>query len=123
MAILYSINQEHECLVEGPLNNLKQSMVQFQKPKKVLLDVMDIVTKFNCSLCSLFLLRHFDMSYVVNVAQIYNERRLFYGGGAGIVPNDTFGSVGSSPNSDRRGPRSRGMLFLSVFIYIQVASQ
>lgn len=27
--------QEHECLVEGPLNNLKQSMVQFQKPKKV----------------------------------------------------------------------------------------
>lgn len=22
-------------LVEGPLNNLKQSMVQFQKPKKV----------------------------------------------------------------------------------------
>lgn len=30
------VNQEHECLVEGPLNNLKQSMVQFQKPKKVL---------------------------------------------------------------------------------------
>ena len=28
-------HQEHECLVEGPLNNLKQSMVQFQKPKKV----------------------------------------------------------------------------------------
>ncbi|XP_031126983.1 regulator of nonsense transcripts 1 homolog [Ipomoea triloba] len=27
--------KEHECLVEGPLNNLKQSMVQFQKPKKV----------------------------------------------------------------------------------------
>ncbi|KAF8379148.1 hypothetical protein HHK36_028577 [Tetracentron sinense] len=27
--------QEHECLVEGPLNNLKQSMVQFQKPKKI----------------------------------------------------------------------------------------
>ncbi|KAF7810028.1 regulator of nonsense transcripts 1-like protein [Senna tora] len=26
--------KEHECLVEGPLNNLKQSMVQFQKPKK-----------------------------------------------------------------------------------------
>lgn len=37
---IYSISgilfhQEHECLVEGPLNNLKQSMVQFQKPKKV----------------------------------------------------------------------------------------
>ncbi|KAG0473062.1 hypothetical protein HPP92_014919 [Vanilla planifolia] len=27
-------HQERECLVEGPLNNLKQSMVQFQKPKK-----------------------------------------------------------------------------------------
>ncbi|CAL9164433.1 regulator of nonsense transcripts 1 homolog isoform X1 [Musa acuminata AAA Group] len=27
--------KEHECLVEGPLNNLKQSMVQFQKPKKI----------------------------------------------------------------------------------------
>ncbi|XP_057773519.1 regulator of nonsense transcripts 1 homolog [Salvia miltiorrhiza] len=65
--------KEHECLVEGPLNNLKQSMVQFQKPKK-----------------------------------IYNERRLFYGGGAGLVPNDTFGSVASSQNTDRRGPRSRG---------------
>ncbi|KAK6146412.1 hypothetical protein DH2020_020281 [Rehmannia glutinosa] len=65
--------KEHECLVEGPLNNLKQSMVQFQKPKK-----------------------------------IYNERRLFYGGGPGIVPNDTFGSVASSPTADRRGPRSRG---------------
>ncbi|KAL3817946.1 hypothetical protein ACJIZ3_003851 [Penstemon smallii] len=65
--------KEHECLVEGPLNNLKQSMVQFQKPKK-----------------------------------IYNERRLFYGGGPGIIPNDTFGSVASSPNADRRGSRSRG---------------
>lgn len=31
----YFAIQEHECLVEGPLNNLKQSMVQFQKPKKV----------------------------------------------------------------------------------------
>ncbi|CAA0838073.1 Regulator of nonsense transcripts 1 homolog [Striga hermonthica] len=65
--------KEHECLVEGPLNNLKQSMVQFQKPKK-----------------------------------IYNERRLFYGGGQGLVPNDAFGSVASSPTGDRRGPRSRG---------------
>ncbi|WOK98706.1 regulator of nonsense transcripts [Canna indica] len=27
--------KEHECLVEGPLSNLKQSMVQFQKPKKI----------------------------------------------------------------------------------------
>ncbi|KAL8053501.1 hypothetical protein ABFS82_05G076500 [Erythranthe guttata] len=63
--------KEHECLVEGPLSNLKQSMVQFQKPKK-----------------------------------IYNDRRLFYGGGPGIVPSDAFGA--SSSNTDRRGPRSRG---------------
>ncbi|XP_012829085.1 PREDICTED: regulator of nonsense transcripts 1 homolog [Erythranthe guttata] len=62
--------KEHECLVEGPLSNLKQSMVQFQKPKK-----------------------------------IYNDRRLFYGGGPGIVPSDAFGA--SSSNTDRRGPRSR----------------
>ncbi|GBG63841.1 hypothetical protein CBR_g39626 [Chara braunii] len=32
---LLSHYKAHECLVEGPLNNLKQSMVQFQKPKKV----------------------------------------------------------------------------------------
>ncbi|KAK8950195.1 hypothetical protein KSP40_PGU000249 [Platanthera guangdongensis] len=30
--------KERECLVEGPLNNLKQSMVQFQKPKKIYSD-------------------------------------------------------------------------------------
>ncbi|XP_006362492.1 regulator of nonsense transcripts 1 homolog [Solanum tuberosum] len=64
--------KEHECLVEGPLNNLKQSMVQFQKPKK-----------------------------------IYNERRLFFGGGPGAVPGDSFGSaLGSS--ADRRNSRPRG---------------
>ncbi|GAB2273676.1 Regulator of nonsense transcripts 1-like protein [Dionaea muscipula] len=66
--------KEHECLVEGPLNNLKQSMVQFQKPKK-----------------------------------IYNDRRLFYGAGPGIVPNDNYEpSVAGSMNSDRRGSRGRG---------------
>jgi len=27
--------KDNECLVEGPLNNLKQSMVQFQKPRKM----------------------------------------------------------------------------------------
>lgn len=27
--------KENDCLVEGPLNNLKQSMVQFQKPRRV----------------------------------------------------------------------------------------
>ncbi|KAK4728378.1 hypothetical protein R3W88_021366 [Solanum pinnatisectum] len=66
--------KEHECLVEGPLNNLKQSMVQFQKPKK-----------------------------------IYNDRRLFFGGGPGIVPSDNYGSPASSnPNADRRSSCSRG---------------
>ncbi|XP_038687689.1 regulator of nonsense transcripts 1 homolog [Tripterygium wilfordii] len=66
--------KEHECLVEGPLNNLKQSMVQFQKPKK-----------------------------------IYNDRRLLFLGGPGIVPNDNFGSSASStPNADRRSSRARG---------------
>ncbi|KAF9685485.1 hypothetical protein SADUNF_Sadunf03G0059400 [Salix dunnii] len=65
--------KEHECLVEGPLNNLKQSMVQFQKPKK-----------------------------------IYNDRRLFFGGGPGIVPNDSFGSVASASSNDRRNSRARG---------------
>jgi len=30
--------KENECLVEGPLNNLKQSMVQFQKPRKFYLE-------------------------------------------------------------------------------------
>ncbi|KAL2525251.1 Regulator of nonsense transcripts 1-like protein [Abeliophyllum distichum] len=66
--------KEHECLVEGPLNNLKQSMVQFQKPKK-----------------------------------IYNDRRLFLGGGPGITHNDSFGSIASSSmNADRSSSRSRG---------------
>ncbi|XVE65224.1 hypothetical protein DITRI_Ditri07aG0163900 [Diplodiscus trichospermus] len=66
--------KENECLVEGPLNNLKQSMVQFQKPKK-----------------------------------IYNDRRLFFSGGPGIVPNDNFASAASSsPNTDRRSNRARG---------------
>ncbi|XP_074331367.1 regulator of nonsense transcripts 1 homolog isoform X2 [Apium graveolens] len=65
--------KEHECLVEGPLNNLKQSMVQFQKPKK-----------------------------------IYNDRRLFYGGGPGMGPNDSFGSASSTADADRRSGRSRG---------------
>ncbi|KAK8622011.1 hypothetical protein V6N13_097639 [Hibiscus sabdariffa] len=66
--------KEHECLVEGPLNNLKQSMVQFQKPKK-----------------------------------IYNDRRLFFGGGPGVVPNDNFGAAASSSGLvDRRSSRGRG---------------
>lgn len=59
---------------------------------------------------------HFYMDYAVHVPQIYNERRLFYGGGAGAVPNDSFGSVSSSSNTDKRGPRSRGMQLFLVFI-------
>ncbi|ONK58988.1 uncharacterized protein A4U43_C08F1810 [Asparagus officinalis] len=70
--------KEHECLVEGPLNNLKQSMVQFQKPKK-----------------------------------IYNDRRLFFGGGPGMVSSDSFGSINSSsPSGDKRGGRSKGHLYM-----------
>ncbi|KAK5804720.1 hypothetical protein PVK06_032371 [Gossypium arboreum] len=66
--------KEHECLVEGPLNNLKQSMVQFQKPKKV-----------------------------------YNNRRVLFARGPGIVPNDNFASAASSsPNADRRNSRAQG---------------
>nr|GEY08742.1 regulator of nonsense transcripts 1 homolog [Tanacetum cinerariifolium] len=66
--------KEHECLVEGPLNNLKQSMVQFQKPKKM-----------------------------------YNDRRFYFGGGPGIVPNGSFGSAASAnAGADRRDSRSRG---------------
>ncbi|XP_008784706.2 regulator of nonsense transcripts 1 homolog [Phoenix dactylifera] len=70
--------KEHECLVEGPLNNLKQSMIQFQKPKK-----------------------------------IYSDRRLFLGGGPGIMHSDNFGSISSSgPNADRRGGRGKGHSYM-----------
>eukprot|EP01114_Cavostelium_apophysatum_P010426 TRINITY_DN2410_c0_g1_i4.p1 TRINITY_DN2410_c0_g1~~TRINITY_DN2410_c0_g1_i4.p1 ORF type:complete len:829 (-),score=214.57 TRINITY_DN2410_c0_g1_i4:196-2682(-) len=34
-SLLVHFKEKHGCLVEGPLNNLKQSMVQFQKPRKV----------------------------------------------------------------------------------------
>lgn len=47
--------------------------------------------------------------------QIYNERRLFFGSGPGIIPNDNFGSVASSnPNADRRSSRGRGMYLLVI---------
>ncbi|KAG2645482.1 hypothetical protein PVAP13_2KG426600 [Panicum virgatum] len=68
--------KEHECLVEGPLNNLKQSMVQFQKPKK-----------------------------------IYNDRRLFLGGGQGVMHGANFGS-GASPAADKRSGRGKGQSFV-----------
>ncbi|KAL1083812.1 hypothetical protein V6Z11_D09G222100 [Gossypium hirsutum] len=70
--------KEHECLIEGPLNNLKQSMVQFQKPKKV-----------------------------------YNDRRVFFSRGPGIVPSDNFASAASSsPNADRRNSRARAGAYM-----------
>nr|CAB3454372.1 unnamed protein product [Digitaria exilis] len=68
--------KEHECLVEGPLNNLKQSMVQFQKPKK-----------------------------------IYNDRRLFFGGGQGVMHGANFGA-GASPAADKRSGRGKGQSFV-----------
>ncbi|KAG8080499.1 hypothetical protein GUJ93_ZPchr0007g3576 [Zizania palustris] len=68
--------KEHECLVEGPLNNLKQSMVQFQKPKK-----------------------------------IYNDRRLFLGGGQGVLHGAGFGAAGN-PAADKRSGRGKGHSFV-----------
>lgn len=38
-------------MVEGPLNNLKQSMVQFQKPKKVNALPSDDCCKVSCHVC------------------------------------------------------------------------
>lgn len=43
--------------------------------------------------------------------QIYNDRRLFFGGGPGVVPSDNYASVSpSNQNAERRGSRGRGML-------------
>ncbi|GJN32352.1 hypothetical protein PR202_gb20855 [Eleusine coracana subsp. coracana] len=69
--------KEHECLVEGPLNNLKQSMVQFQKPKK-----------------------------------IYNDQRLFLGGGQGVMHGSSFGAMGSNAPADKRSGRGKGQSFV-----------
>jgi len=33
--------KEHNCLVEGPLNNLQQSMIQFSKPRRTLVKSME----------------------------------------------------------------------------------
>lgn len=40
------------------------------------------------------------------LTQIYNDRRLFFGGGPGIVANDISAS---NANADRRSSRGRGM--------------
>ena len=44
------------------------------------------------------------------LAQMYNDRRLFFGGGPGVVPSDNYSSVSpSNQNAERRGSRGRGM--------------
>ena len=102
-------------------------MVQFQKPKKVCVwnkrilgQCLLSVRIFSFFFCLVPLLIIFQLLEVVkdnvnsnNVClyfiQIYNDRRLFFGGGPGMVPNDNFGSTASSsPNADRRSSRARG---------------
>lgn len=51
---------------------------------------------------------YISMWYLVLLMQIYNERRLFYGGGPGVAANDNF-SPGAGTSSDRRNSRGRGM--------------
>lgn len=54
---------------------------------------------------------------------MYNDRRFYFGGGPGIVPNDSFGSAASAnAGADRRDSRSRGTLvfeepFLFNYLY------
>lgn len=63
------------------------------------------------------------------LTQLYNDRRLFFSGATGVVPNDAFGSVASSgPNGDRRSSRGRGMFllsycsFVSCYIHLEFSS-
>ncbi|KAK7251838.1 hypothetical protein RIF29_35399 [Crotalaria pallida] len=79
---LLTYYKEHGCLVEGPLDNLKQSMVQLQKPKEV--DLKDRRT--------------------------YKETRPYYDGGPRVEVNDNFGSVcsGTGITSDWRSSQGRG---------------
>lgn len=59
-----------------------------------------------------------DAVVITVSTQIYNDRRLFFSGGPGVVPNDTFGSAASpGQNADRRSSRGRGMLLLSHCIF------
>lgn len=92
-------------------------MVQFPKPKKVfffpfsdLIEQAHINFQFVCENgCEIMFGCH-------SLKQIYNDRRLFFGGGPGVVPSDSYGSVASSgQSSDRRSGRGRGMLFLVSF--------
>lgn len=53
------------------------------------------------------------------LTQIYNERRLFFGGGPGVVPSDNFASVSpSNQNAERRSSRGRGMLMLASATFV-----
>lgn len=45
------------------------------------------------------------------VKQIYNDRRLYFGGAPGAGPADSFGPIGStSSNVDKRGGRAKGKI-------------
>lgn len=100
-------------------------MVQFQKPKKVGVKGLQSVDFSNIALWQgsvdfnafsgvlfcwyiIFYQDYISMSNLVLLLQIYNERRLFYGGGPGVAANDNFGS-GAGTSSDRRSGRGRGM--------------
>lgn len=81
-------------------------MIQFQKPKKVDHWMEEIWGRGRTFKLYCFLL-------VTFMVQIYNDRRLFFAGGPGVVPNDNFGPVApSGPNADRRSSRGRGMFFI-----------
>lgn len=50
------------------------------------------------------------------MTQIYNDRKLFFGGGPGIAASDSFGAASSgNPGADGRNNRSRGILFFKTF--------
>lgn len=52
------------------------------------------------------------------MTQMYNDRRLFFGGGPGIGANDSFGSAASgNSGADGRNSRSRGILVLKPFYF------
>ncbi|XP_077254221.1 transcription factor MYB74-like [Tasmannia lanceolata] len=72
------------------------------------------------------LLQELSQSILVDdkeLYMIYNDRRLFFGGGPGIVPNDNFGSVYSSnPTADKRSSHTKDVIFNANMVpstYIQ----
>lgn len=96
-------------MVEGPLNNLKQSMVQFQKPKKVNVFPL-IIAEMHPEM--FVLVPHQCYFWYL---QIYNDRRLFLGGGQGVVHGANFGA-GASPAADKRSGRGKGMYSLHIHV-------